>query len=63
VLSFWQAQYPRDDRPALAIAVARRYARGEATDAEQIAAGAAAWYAEHSWQTDRLWQYLRGEAR
>lgn len=27
------------------------------------AAGAAARAAEHSWQSDRLWQYLHGEAR
>lgn len=38
-------QYAADTRPAAALAVARRYARGEATDGEQSAASAAAWAA------------------
>ena len=46
VLRIFETQYPDDDRPREAIAVSRRYARGEATDAElsaaRDAAGAAA---------------------
>lgn len=53
VLHIFEAKYPDDDRPREAIAVSRRYARGEATDAELsaarnaagAAAGDAAWYA------------------
>jgi hypothetical protein len=103
VLPVWAVDVaPGDDRPVQAIAVARRYARGEATEEELAAAGAAteavAWAArgaaraaagaaaraaaraaagaaaraaaraaagaaERRWQTERLWQYLRGEAR
>lgn len=52
VLRIFETQYPDDDRPREAIAVSRRYARGEATDAELSAAwnalgaaAGAAWYA------------------
>ena len=52
VLHIFEAKYPDDDKPRKAIEVSRRYARGEATDAELSAAwnavGAAAraaWYA------------------
>jgi len=45
VLRIFETQYPDDDRPRKAIAVSRRYARGEATDAELSAARAAAGYA------------------
>ena len=52
VLRIFETRYPDDYRPREAIAVSRRYARGEATDAELsaawYAAGAAAvaaWYA------------------
>ena len=52
VLHIFEAKYPDDDKPRKAIEVSRRYARGEATDAELsaawYAAGAAAvaaWYA------------------
>ena len=52
VLPIFETQYPDDDRPRKAIAVSRRYARGEATDAELSAAwsaaGYAAWYAARS---------------
>ena len=42
VLPIWEAAYPEDRRPHEAIAVARRYARGEATAAEleEAASGA-----------------------
>ena len=45
VLHIFEAKYPDDYRPREAIAVSRRYARGEATDAELSAAGYAAGYA------------------
>ena len=53
VLHIFEAEYPGDYRPREAIAVSRRYARGEATDAELsaarnavgAAARSAAWYA------------------
>ena len=47
VLPIFETQYPDDDRPRKAIAVSRRHAHGEATDAELSAAWAAwdaAWY-------------------
>jgi hypothetical protein len=46
VLPIFETQYPDDDRPRKAIAVSRRYARGEATEAELTAAWNAAWAAE-----------------
>ena len=45
VLRIFETRYPDDYRPREAIAVSRRYARGEATDAELSAAWNAAWYA------------------
>lgn len=45
VLRIFETRYPDDYRPREAIAVSRRYARGEATDAELSAARDAAWYA------------------
>lgn len=49
VLHYWTAVYQEDDRPATAIAVARRYAIGDATmsdiDAAWDSVGAAAWAA------------------
>ena len=59
VLPIFETQYPDDDRPRKAIAVSRRHAHGEATDAElsaawaawdaaRYAAGAAAWAAWHA---------------
>jgi hypothetical protein len=76
VLSIWERRAPDDKRPHECIAVARRYARGEATrdelDAAWDTAGAAwaaagdawaaAWAAERDWQAQRLAQYLRKEA-
>jgi hypothetical protein len=41
VLPIFEARYPDDDRPRKAIETARKYARGEATNEELIAAGAA----------------------
>jgi hypothetical protein len=49
VLPFWEAEFPEDRRPHDAVIVARRYAAGNATDAERDAAWdaarAAAWAA------------------
>ena len=42
VLHIFEAKYPDDDKPRKAIEVSRRYARGEATDAELSAAWNAA---------------------
>jgi hypothetical protein len=43
VLPIFEEQHPNDKRPREAIAVARRFANGEATRAELAAARAAAW--------------------
>ena len=48
VLPIFETRYPDDYRPREAIAVSRRYARGEATDAELSAAWPAAWSAAGS---------------
>lgn len=45
VLHIFEAKYPDDDKPRKVIVVSRRYARGEATDAELSAAWNAAWAA------------------
>ena len=45
VLPIFLKVRPNDNRPAEAIAVARRYANGEATEQERDAAGDAAWAA------------------
>ena len=45
VLHIFEAKYPDDYRPREAIAVSRRYARGEATEAELTAAWTAAGHA------------------
>ena len=76
VLHIFEAKYPDDDKPRKAIEVSRRYARGEATDAELsaawTAAGADAWIAaraaaradagdaERQWQEARLRELLEG---
>ena len=62
VLPIWDAAYPDDDRPRLAIAAARRdHAAAYIADAAAYAAAYAA--AEHEWQEVRLsellWQALR----
>ena len=43
VLPIFEREYPDDKRPREAIAVARRYANGQATDNELAVARAAAW--------------------
>ena len=76
VLPLWEARFPNDKRPREAIAVARRFARGEATLEELQAAWAAAcdtawaatWAAaraaagdaEHRWQYERFLDYMEG---
>ena len=59
VLHIFEAKYPDDYRPRKAIEVARRYARGEATDAELTAAETAAWAAAG----DAAWAAARPAAR
>ena len=54
VLPIFETQYPDDDRPRKAIAVSRRHAHGEATDAE-LSAARAAWNA--------VWADARDAAR
>ena len=64
VLPIWQKHNPGDDRPAYAIATARRFACEEAAKEELAAARdaacAAARDAERKWQADVLLQYLKG---
>ena len=57
VLRIFETRYPDDYRPREAIAVSRRYARGEATDAEL----SAAWYA--AWAAGDAARAARGAAR
>ena len=73
VLHIFETRYPDDYRPREAIAVSRRYARGEATDVELSAAwdaaGYATWYAARyatgyaaryaAWTAERTWQEQR----
>lgn len=61
VLTIFEKQRPKDDRPRKAIEAARAYARGEIDDAAKAAAGAAAWDAEQAWQRARLLQYLNSK--
>jgi hypothetical protein len=66
VLPIFETQYPDDDRPRKAIAVSRRHAHGEATDAELSAAWAAwhaAWYAAWADARDAAWADARDAAR
>jgi len=66
VLPLFEKRYPHDTRPREAIAVARRYANGEATDEDRAAAGVAAWAAAGAaaWTrySARLMDYLEGRA-
>jgi hypothetical protein len=57
VLPIWEKRAPTDRRPHEAIAVARRYARGEATNQELAAARAA----ERAWQAEWFRAYLNGQ--
>ena len=71
VLPVFEREVPGDDRPRLAIEVARRSAGGDATDEELAAAGAAAgdaaWAAaraaEREWQVARLAEILGVEVQ
>jgi hypothetical protein len=71
VLPIFERERPNDDRPRLAIEVARRFADGLATKAELAAAGDAAWAAAEAaawaaataawaawaaWDAERRWQ-------
>ena len=57
-LSLFENQYPKDNRPRQAIEMARRFAKGETTQAELYAAGDAAWDAarDAAWDAEREWQ-------
>ena len=61
-LPLYEAACPGDDRPRAAIETARAFARDEATEAELLAAEAAAGAAERAWQGARLVAYLEGGA-
>jgi hypothetical protein len=63
VLPLFEEKYPEDNRPRVAIKTARRYAMGQATEAERSAAGEAAreaeriaaWGAEvEAWAAERI---------
>ena len=70
VLPIWESQYPEDRRPHEAIEAKRAWLRGEISDDQLAAAGAAAWAAAWDaaraaawaaaweWQTERLFWYL-----
>ena len=55
VVYLYERDYPDDTRPREAIAVARRYAHGEATVKELAAAGEAAWAAAWDAAWDAAW--------
>ena len=61
VLPFWEARFD-DDKPALAIAAARAYARGEIGLAELDAAGAATRAAAEDAAWDATWAAARAAA-
>ena len=71
VLHFYEAKFPKDDRPRKAIEAARKYARGELTaaaaadadaaDADAAAADAAAAAADAAATAEREWQRERWE--
>ena len=68
VLHIFEAKYPDDDKPRKAIEVSRRYARGEATDAELSAAWNAAGDVGAAWNAaeaarDAAWYAARSAAR
>lgn len=59
VLSLFEAQYPDDDRPRIAIETARRYADGQATDDELAAAWDAARAAAGAKYAGWLWEMIK----
>lgn len=67
VLPIFERERPDDDRPRRAIEVARRFARGEATDSELAAAWAAAraaaWAAARSATRSAAWAATRSATR
>ena len=64
VLHFYEKAYPGDQRPRAAIATARAYARGEATDGElNAAARAAVRAAVDVADAERRWQREQFDAR
>jgi hypothetical protein len=63
VLPLYERDYPGDQRPRQAIAVARCYANGQATDNELAAAWDAAWDAAGAAAGDAAWDAARAAAR
>ena len=61
VLPIFEKQYPNDDRPRKAIYAARDFATGKISEKELMEAADAAWDGEREWQTQKLFQYLKGE--
>ena len=61
VLHLYEDKYPDDPRPRKAIETKRAWLRGEASDGELAAAGAAAGGAELAWQRQRLTELLGEE--
>ena len=74
ILHLFEAKYPDDKRPRLAIEAARDFANGKISEAEWAAAGeaagtaakaaaraAASEAAERTWQGERLMEYLEEE--
>lgn len=62
VLPIWEAQHPDDDRSRQSIAVARRFAEGEASRDELAAAWAAAWAAAGAAARAAAWAAARDAA-
>jgi hypothetical protein len=62
VLHLYEEKYPDEKRPRRAIEMARKFARGEASNDELAAAWdaarAAAWAAAQKWQAKRLLHYI-----
>jgi hypothetical protein len=63
VLHLFEAQYPDDQRPRLAIEAARKYANGEIDYAARDAARAAAWDAARDAARAAAWAAARAAAR
>mgnify|MGYP001082669172 CR=1 FL=1 len=63
VLPIFEARYPGDNRPRVAIDTARRYALGEATREAWAAAEAAAWDAAEAAAWDAAWAAAEAAAR
>jgi hypothetical protein len=63
VMHLYEERYPKDSRVRDCIAVARRYANGEATEEDRDAAWAAAWDAAWAAARDAAWAAAGDAAR